>query len=152
MSHEYSPEDFRLLSALSARYSLADLMAAHRNGVSVRCYWKPDCAGGRKKLWTGIPSQEQIQALRLMLGAALGRQPAEYVRTNDGQRHDAPDPRSPVGTVYEGFERIQTYKWTTSKDTRKPIPPNSFVWRDTITGAIYVRNPFERTEPKQETA
>lgn len=145
-----SLQELRVLNALAARYPVADLIAANRNNICLSVYWRPDGPSGPRKVWKGIPSIDQITQLRLMTAAAIGRQPTEYRRTDDGQLHEAPDPRSPVGTTYCGFERIQTYKWTTAKDTGKPIPPNSFAWRDTITGMIYVNNPFQKRLDREQ--
>ena len=126
-----------LLTALSAHYTLSDLQAAHHNNVPVSVAYWPDGVNGPRRRWRGIPSSEQLCILRLLLSAAIGRNPAEYITTSSLDRTAPPDNRSDVGTVYCGYEKIQTWKWTTDHKTRKPIPPNTFCWRDLHTGQLF---------------
>lgn len=148
MSTHPTADDLAILTALSARYSLADLRAAAANEIPLTVYYRPSLDKSQRRRWHGIPDAVQLERLRLIYAAAVGRQPAEAMRTACDTVDRPPDSRSPVGTLYQGFERIQTYKWTTPTDTKKPLPPNSFAWRDTYTGEIFLLNPFDRHETK----
>ena len=131
-----------LITALTARHTIPDLVAAHHAGVVLHCCYYPQGSAGPRKRWQGIPSQDQICKARTLMSAALGRLPAES-RTMDSSRvMPPPDDRSPVGTLYQGYERCQSYKWTTDQFTRKPIPPNSLIWRDLHTGKVSISHPF----------
>lgn len=143
-----NPDGIAIITALSARYSLADIRAAYANGVALNVYYRPTEDKSKRRLWRGVPTSDQLEALRLMLAAAIGREPTEHVRIADDTVQHAPDRRSPIGTVYMGYERIQTYKWTTPKDLKRPLPPNSLAWRDVITGEVFLYNPFDRHETK----
>lgn len=143
-----NPDAIAVITALSARYTLADIRAAHANQIPLTVYYRPNEDKSKRRVWRGIPDSGQLEALRLMLAAAIGREPTEHIRTATDTVDHAPDRRSPIGTLYMGYERIMTYKWTTPKDIKRPLPPNSMAWRDTITGEVFLRNPFDPREEK----
>lgn len=146
------PLHIPLLTALSAHYTLADLTAAYRNDVPLSVAYWPEGKNGPRRRWRGIPSQDQIAKLRLLFAAAIGRTPAELVRCSTLEETSAPDQRSRIGSIYMDYEKIQTYKWTTDAITRKPIPPNSFAWRDLHTGKISVEHPMLKAHDQAHTA
>lgn len=135
-------QDIPRIAAMISRYSITDIIAAYKNGVSLRFYYFPDGKHGQRKLFSGIPSPEDCNTARILIGGLLGRCEVETRRIDTEHNHPAPDIRSKVGEIVQGYEKIQSYKWTTDQFTRKPIPPNSFVWRDIHTGKISVVNPF----------
>lgn len=139
----------RLAAAIIRSFSIADLVAAHHAGIELRCYWYPDGRQAPRKMWKAVPDKDLITTARTLTGALLGRNPMESARVSCDHSAPAADPRSPVGAVHCGYERIQTYKWTTDYYTRKPIPPNSFAWRDIHTGQISLENPFLKAHDTQ---
>lgn len=143
-----NPNGIAIITALSARYTLADVRTAYTNQIPLTVYYRPCEDKSKRRIWRGVPTSGQLEALRLMLAAAIGREPTEHLRMPSDTVDHAPDRRSPVGTVYQGYERITTYKWTTPKDIKRPLPPNSLAWRDIITGEVFVKNPFDPSEEK----
>lgn len=136
------PLDITLITAMTARHSLADLLTAHHSNYHLNFAYYPNGLNGKRKYWRGVPSAEQIALARTLLGVAMGRDPVQARRYDSGLVELPADRRSPVGTLWLGYERVLTYKWTTPADTRKPLPPQSYAWRDTKTGALYLEHPF----------
>lgn len=148
MSTKPNALDLRIINALSSRYTLDEVRAAHLQKQTLSVYYRPEGSTGPRRLFRGVPTADQVEHLRLITAAAIGRQPTEYIRVTGIERTNGPDPRSEVGSVFNGYERIRTYKWTTPADTKKPLPPNSFAWRDVITGQVFLRNPWEDSEER----
>jgi hypothetical protein len=140
------PADMPLITALCARYSLDELIAAQRNDASISLYYYPNGKTGIRKYWRGTPTLEHISAIRILLGAALGRTRVEHVILSGNATAPSPDDRSNIGEIVEGYERIQTFKWNADHVTKKPMPPNSIVWRDIHTGWLYKVHPFTRQQ------
>ena len=144
MSKQPSELNIPLITAMTARFSLKELIDAYRLGREIRVYYYPDGQAGARRHWTGVPDADMLTTARTLLGAALGRTAPESRVIMGSETQSAPDNRSTVGDILEGYERISTYKWTTDFFTRKPIPPQSIVWRDLHTGKISVRHPFKK--------
>jgi hypothetical protein len=132
-----------LITALTHKFTLSDLENAKENALVLAvCYW-PDGQSGRRLLWRGIPTADLITACRLLLSAAYGPRPATARRVVGVDDCAPPTSDSQLGSIWFGFERIKTYKWTTDNVTRKPIPPQSLVWRDCHSGKITLHHPVD---------
>lgn len=145
-------QKIRLTAAVLRAFTVADLIAAHHAGIALRCYWYPEGRNAPRKLWNAVPDMDLITTARTIAGTMLGRNPLEASRVSCETTAPAGDPRSPVGSVVCGYERIQTYKWTTDNFSRRPIPPNSFAWRCIHTGSISLENPFLSAVNSEESA
>lgn len=141
-----------LITALTARYSLHELNSHHVAGTVVTVYYYPDGKGGRARVWKGTLNADVMYTIRRLIGIARGRQDV-YSTENQGppswlQHLDCPKDRQlqaemkPIlGQVRDGYDRIQTFKWTTDGTTHRKLPPNTLVWRDLYSGKVYVRHP-----------
>ena len=142
--------DLRIVNALSSKFTLEEVRNAHMMRQTLSVYYRPAGSDGPRRLFRGVPTAQQVEQLRLILAAAIGRTPAEYIRITGIEYTESPDRRSEVGDIHNGYERIKTYKWTTPRDTGKPLPPNSYAWRDIITGVVYFRTPWTDSQDNHE--
>jgi hypothetical protein len=142
---ELQKKNVPLITAMTARYTLQELIDAYRTGSKITVYYFPDGKNGSRKRWQDVPSQDQLTTARTLVGIALGRSMTEYTRVTGNQHYQAPDSRSPVGEIIGEYERIQTYKWITDHLTHQPIAPNTLCWRCLHTGKISVRHPFSKS-------
>lgn len=143
---EPAPVTVPMITSMTARFTIDELLLAHHQGIYLNFAYYPDGLNGKRKYWRGVPTIDQITLARTLVGAALGRNPSQERRPVSRVQVEGKDDRIPTGQIVFGFERIMTYKWTTPRDRKKPLPPGSYAWRDTHTGVIYLEHPIQAEE------
>ena len=141
-----------LLSAMSARYTITELYLACETGSVITVYWYPEGKSRPARVWKGVPDKAALSVIRRLVGIARGISDPQSRNLEQAPRwatvsrcaaaaEHRDNMKQLVGQLRDGFERCITYKWTTDGTTRRKLPPETLVWRDTYSGKVYVRHP-----------
>jgi hypothetical protein len=143
-----------LLTALSARFTMSELYQKMNDNEQVICHYWPHGKEGARRIWKGYLDRGTISTIRRLLGIVKGREdivdavcdgpPSWLANLNCKVDAELQTLQAPVlCQTRDGYDRIQTFKWTTDGTTRRKLPPGSLVWRDLYTGKVYVKHPSD---------